>query len=96
MLKPLTTIAAAGALVAATVSVPTQANALAQWVVPAIIVAGVGGLVVGTTAANAGYAYGPTYAPAGAVYVQPRAARSCQIVRERTQSGNIRRVQVCN
>jgi hypothetical protein len=97
MIKPLTTIAAAGALVAATVSVPTQANALAQWVVPAIIVAGVGGLAVGATTANAGaYAYGPTYAPAGAVYVQPRAARSCQIVRERTRSGNVRRIQVCN
>jgi len=98
MIKPLTTLAAAGALVAATVSVPTQANALAQWVVPAIVVAGVGGLAVGAvaTAHADSYAYSPMYAPAGAVYVQPRAqATTCQIVRERTPNGNIRRVQIC-
>jgi hypothetical protein len=93
MRKTLTTIAAAGALAAATVSVPTQANALAQWVVPAIIVAGVGGAAVGAVAsANAA----PVYAPSGgAVYVQPRVATSCQIVRERMPNGTIRRVQVC-
>jgi hypothetical protein len=99
MIKPFTTIAAAGALAAATVAVPTQANALAEWVVPAIVIAGVGGLAVGAVAsAHAdSYAYspGPVYAPAGAVYVQPRAAARCQIVRERTASGAIRRVQVC-
>jgi len=99
MIKPLTTIAAAGALAAATVAVPTQANALAQWIVPAIVVAGVGGLAVGAvaTAHADSYAYSPGYAPAGAVYVQPRAraAATCQIVRERTPSGAIRRVQVC-
>ncbi len=97
MIKPLTTIAAAGALAAATVAVPTQANALAQWIVPAIVVAGVGGLAVGAVAtANAGtYASSPVYAPSGAVYVQPRAAASCQIVRERAPNGTIRRVQIC-
>ncbi|HEX2511248.1 MAG TPA: hypothetical protein VHK44_01470 [Xanthobacteraceae bacterium] len=93
MIKPLTTIAAAGALAAATIAVPTQANALAQWVVPAIVVAGVGGLAVGAVAT----AHADTYAyrPAGTVYVQPRAAASCQIVRERTPNGTIRRVQIC-
>src|SRR4051812_39561416 len=97
MIKPLTTLAAAGALVAATVSVPTQANAFAQWIVPAIVVAGVGGLAVGATVAHAdSYAYGPTYAPAGSVYVQPRAARACHMVRERTASGGFRRVEVCD
>jgi hypothetical protein len=97
MIKPLTTLAAAGALVAATVSVPTQANALAQWIVPAIVVAGVGGLAVGAvaTAHADSYANSPTYAPAGAVYVQPRAQASCQIVRERMANGTIRRVQIC-
>ena len=94
MIKPLTTIAAAGALAAATVAVPTQANALAQWVVPAIVVAGVGGLAVGAVATAQA---APVYAPQGAVYVQPRtrAAATCQIVRERTPSGAIRRVQIC-
>ena len=90
MRKALTTIAAAGALAAATVSVPTQANAFAQWVIPAIVVAGVGGLAVGAVAANAA----PAYAPAGSVYVQPRAAATCHIVRERTANG-YRRVQIC-
>jgi len=91
MRKALTTLAAAGALTAATVSVPTQANAFAQWIIPAIVVAGVGGAIVGSTvAANAT----PAYAPAGSVYVQPRAASTCHIVRERTPNG-YRRVQVC-
>ena len=94
MLRPITTLAAAGALAAATVSVPTQANALAEWVIPAIVIAGVGGLAVG--AANNAYYAQPVYAPAGSVYVQPRAAANCQIVRERTASGGYRRVQVCN
>jgi hypothetical protein len=92
MRKALTTIAAAGALAAAIVSVPTQANAFVQWIVPAIVVAGVGGAIVGSTvAANAG----PTYAPAGSVYVQPRQAAACHIVRERTASG-WRRIEVCD
>jgi len=95
MLRPITTLAAAGALAAATVSVPTQANAIAEWVIPAIVIAGVGGLAVGS-ANNAYYAPQPVYAPAGSVYVQPRAAATCQIVRERTASGSWRRVQVCN
>jgi hypothetical protein len=102
MRKALTSIAAAGALAAATVSVPTQANALAQWVVPVIVVAGVGGAIVGSVAANAAYAP-PAYAPAGNVYVQPRptayvqprVAAKCHIVRERTASG-WRRVEVCD
>jgi|ERR671914_659692 hypothetical protein len=99
MIKPLTTIAAAGALAAATVAVPTQANALAQWVVPTIVVAGVGGLALGmaaTAQANT-YAAGPAYVPTGTVVVQPRtrAAATCQIVRERTPSGAIRRVEIC-
>lgn len=92
MRRAITTLAAAGALAAATVAVPTQANALAEWVIPAIVVAGIGGAVIGVTAANANnYAY----APRGNVYVQPRAAATCQIVRERTANGGWRRVQVC-
>jgi hypothetical protein len=87
MVKPLTTLLAAGALAAATVSVPTQANAFAEWIIPAIIAAGVGGVAVGTVAANNAQ---------GNVYVQPRAQASCHIVRERTASGATRRVEVCD
>jgi hypothetical protein len=97
MKRALTTIAAAGALAAATVAVPTQANAFAQWIIPAIVVAGVGGLAVGATAANANAAYyNGAYAPAGSVTVAPRAAATCHIVRERTASGGFRRIEVCD
>jgi hypothetical protein len=85
MVKPLTTLLAAGTLAAATVSVPTQANAIAEWVIPAIIVAGIGGAAVGTVAATNAQ---------GNVYVQPRAQASCHLVRERTANG-WRRVEVC-
>ena len=90
MVKPLTTFLAAGALVAATVSAPQPAHAIAEWVIPAIISAGVGGAVVGATAQH--------NATAGTVYVQPRAqaSASCQIVRERMPNGTFRRVEVCN
>jgi hypothetical protein len=98
MRKALTSIAAAGALAAATVAIPTQANAFAQWVIPAIVIAGVGGVVAGAAVAHAdSYPDTTGYAPAGAIYVQPRAgvaAANCHIVRERTPSG-WRRVQVC-
>ena len=87
MIKPLTTFLAAGALVAATVSAPKPAHALAEWVIPAIIIAGVGGAVVGSAA---------QHNAAGTVYVQPRAQASCQIVRERMPNGTFRRVEVCN
>jgi hypothetical protein len=88
MIKPLTTLVAAGAVAAATLSNPTPAHAIAEWVIPAIIIAGVGGAVVGATAQH--------NATAGTVYVQPRAQARCQIVRERLPNGNFRRVEVCN
>src|SRR5262249_48623944 len=92
MRKVLSSLAAAGAIAAATVAVPSQANAFAPWVVPVIIAAGVGGLAVGATAANAN-----AYGPRGDVYVQPRAAAvsNCHIVRERTANG-FRRIEVCD
>ncbi|HZS63829.1 MAG TPA: hypothetical protein VFA53_04955 [Xanthobacteraceae bacterium] len=79
---------------AATVSLPRQAEALPVWVVPAIIGAGVVGVVGGAAAANANAAY---YEPRGTVYVEPSAAHAqvCHIVRERTAYG-WRRVQVCD
>jgi hypothetical protein len=97
MVKTLTALTAAGAVAAAAmVSVPDKAEAFPVWVVPAIVGGVVGGVVLGSAvAANANYSYGPGYAPRGTVYVQPRSAASCHIVRERTANG-WRRVEVCN
>jgi hypothetical protein len=92
MVKSITALAAAGAIVLATVSIPSKAEANPAWLIPALIV---GGVVVVASAATANAYYAPGYyAPAGAVYVQPRVAARCHIVRERTARGS-RRVQVC-
>lgn len=101
MRRTLAAMSAAAVIGAGTMAVPTQANATAWWVVPAII----GGAILGTAAiastaqANAYYntygyypAYGQPYGyRTGAVYVQPR----CQVVHERTPYG-IRRVRICD
>ncbi len=94
MVKYVTAILAAAAVAGATVSVPTQAEAYPAWVIPAIVAAGVGGLAVGTVATASARPYGYEAAP-GNIYVQPRAAASCKIVRERTPSGGWARVEVC-
>jgi len=92
MVKTLMTGIAAVALAAATISAPTKAEANPVWLVPAIIAAGVGGVVVGgAVASSRAYAY----EPAGNVYVEPRAAAQCHIIRERTVNG-WRRVEVCD
>jgi hypothetical protein len=94
--KTLTAGLAATALLGATFAAPSQANALAAWVVPVIIAAGVGGVAVGGVAGSAAaqqrYAYEPGYT--GNVYVQPTA--QCRIVREQTPNGAWRRVRVCD
>ena len=94
MIKMLTTGIAAVSLAAATVSVPSTAQATPAWVVPAIIAGSVGvvvgGAVIASTRADA---YEPERA--GNIYVQPRVASTCRLVRERTASG-WRRVEVCN
>lgn len=93
MMKYLTAILAAAALAGATVSVPTKAEAYPVWLFPAIA-AGVGGLAVGAVVTTA--AAQPYYGPApGNIYVQPRAAATCKIVRERTPSGGWARVEIC-
>lgn len=95
MVKHFTAILAAAVLVGATVSVPHKAEATPAWVIPAVIAAGVGGVVVasvGASAATRTYGYEP--AP-GSIYVQPRAAATCKIVRERTPSGGWARVEIC-
>ena len=95
--KTLTAGIAAAALAGATLAVPTQAHALAFWVVPAIIAAGVGGVAVGgvageTAAQRTTYAYEP--APAGTVYVQPTA--QCHIARQQSPDGIWHRVRICD
>jgi hypothetical protein len=96
MKKTLVALSAAATLGAATLTVPTAANAYPVWVVPAIIAAGVGGVVVAGAATSAAYADDRYYAgPRGTVYVQPTApAAGCYVARERTPSG-WRRVRVC-
>src|SRR5690606_1743490 len=95
MRKTLAALSAAAVIGAGTMTMPTQADAHAWWVVPVVI----GGVILGTAAvastaqANAyyntyGYQPGPyAYGTGGGVYVQPR----CQTVREQTPWG-MRRV----
>ena len=90
MVKTLTALTAAGLIAAAAVSVPNKAEANPALLIPALIVGGVAVVAVGTTANANAY-----YAPAGTVYVQPRAQATCHIVRERIPGG-YRRVEVCD
>jgi hypothetical protein len=94
MVKTLTALAAAGVIATAAVSVPTKAEANPAWLVPVLIAGSVGAVALGAAANANANAY---YAPAGTVYVQPRAqaVSSCHIVRERTAAG-WRRIEVCN
>jgi hypothetical protein len=96
MKKTLVALSAAAALGLGTVSIPSQANAYPAWVIPAIIAAGVGGVVVAGAATSAAYADDRYYAgPRGTVHVQPVApAAGCYVARERTPTG-WRRVRVC-
>jgi hypothetical protein len=88
-------LTSAGALAAATAAIPTQANAFVPaWVVPAIIGAGVVGVVVGA-------AHGPAYAAAGyGAAPGPIATErltygsDCRVMREKVPGG-WRRVTVC-
>lgn len=95
MKKTLVSLTAAGALALAGLSLPSPAQAAPIWLIPAIIVAGVGGAVIDTAATAANdLAYGPR--SAGNVYVRPaEQAPNCQIMRERVPGG-WRRVQVCD
>jgi hypothetical protein len=69
--KTAIALAAAGALGVGTFGATEQAAATPAWVIPAIVVAGVGGLALGAAADNA-YAYGPP-SHAGVVSVRPSA-----------------------
>jgi hypothetical protein len=95
MKKTLVAMTAATALAAGTMTAPNRAEALAQWVIPAIVAAGVGGVAVGGTVAAAST---PAYVePGGTVYVRPATEpRSCFVARERLPDGRLRRIRVCN
>lgn len=107
MKRTLTTLAAATALGAATLAAPSPASAqFAEWIIPAIIGAGILGVGVGAAANNPPPPAYAEPAPAGTVYVQPttttrtattttRTAGSCRIVRERIPGGT-RRVRICD
>lgn len=93
--KSLIAVATAGALAAA-ITMPTKAEAYPAWVIPAIIAAGVGGIVIGGSAlaASPDY-YGQAYR-GGSVHVRPSGAPSrCYIARERIRGG-WQRVRVCD
>lgn len=95
----LSGIAAVAVGAAAITAAPQPANAVAWWVVPAIVGAGVVGVGAGAIAQEqANNAY---YGPHGNVYVRPMASatyaepvESCRIVRERI-NGRWQRVQIC-
>lgn len=65
--KTAIALAASAALTAGTLGATQQAAATPAWVIPAIVVAGVGGIALGAAADNA-YA-----APAGVVTARPTA-----------------------
>jgi hypothetical protein len=74
--KTAIALTAAGALAAGTIGATQQAAATPAWVIPAIIVAGVGGIALG--ASSNAFAYGP---PAHVGYAAP--ASNCWVENRR-------------
>jgi hypothetical protein len=96
MRRTLIALASAGALAAGTAALPSQANALPVWVVPAIIGAGVAGVVIGAAHPSPAFGYGaPLDNPPSAVYAgQYPYGANCRIMREKVPGG-WHRVTVC-
>jgi hypothetical protein len=95
MKKALLSLVTAAAVGAAGLTVaPQPAHAVAWWVIPAIVGAGVVGVTAGATAQQQyDYTYPPpAYGPRGNVYVQPTAG--CHIERQNID-GYWQRVRVC-
>lgn len=90
MKKTLIALSTAALVAAGSVAVPQKADAFAPWIIPAIVAAGVGGVVVGDVATQTYYA-GP---PRGEIYVRPMGG-DCRFVRERGADGYWHQVQVC-
>jgi hypothetical protein len=97
MIKTLTAFAAAATIAVAAVATPTPADARGGAIAAGVIGGLAVGAIVGSAAANNGYAYGPGpvyYGAAPAYY-----GGGCYITRERiwTNFGpRWRRVRVCN
>lgn len=87
MKKTLIALTAIAVIGASTLAASRPASALAEWVIPTIIAAGVGGVAIGATAANANYY---AAAPAGTITVRP----SCHFER-RVVNGVWQQVGVC-
>jgi hypothetical protein len=85
MMKKLMTGVAAAAIAGGALAIPTQANALAEWVIPTIVATGLGGVMVGSAAANNNPYYGYAAEPGG----------PCHIGREQGPDGRWHRVRVC-
>ena len=80
MRRTIIGLAAAGAMAAGVATVPTQAHAVAPWVVPAIVAAGIVGGVVGAVAVQAGQPY----------------AAECRLITTQAPDGTWQKVEVCN
>jgi hypothetical protein len=90
MKKTLMSLSAAAIIGAGTIATPQPAHAIAEWIIPTIIAAGVGGAALGVASNRVYYAE-----PSGAVYVQPSGTQ-CRVVRERLADGTSRRVRMCS
>lgn len=85
MMKKIMAGATAATIAVGALAIPTQANALAEWVIPTIIATGLGGVVVGSAAANNQPGYYAAAEPGGA----------CHMGREQGPDGRWHRVRVC-
>lgn len=85
MMKKIMTGVAAATIMGGALAIPTQANALAEWVIPTIVATGLGGVMVGSAAAS----NNPYYS-----YAEPAGGR-CHIGREQGPDGRWHRVRVC-
>lgn len=89
MMKKIMIGVTALALAAGTLTVPNKADAHVWWLWPAIVGGTVGGLAIGSAAANSNY-----HGPRGDVYVRTRGGY-CHPGREQGPDGSWHRVQVC-
>ncbi len=84
MMKKIMIAASALALAVGTLTLPNRADAHVWWFWPAIVGGTVGGLAVGSAAANSQYGY---YADGS--------RGACHMGREQAPDGSWRRVRVC-
>ncbi len=85
MMKKIMAGATAVAIAASAAAIPTKADAHVWWLWPAIVGGTVGGLAIGSAAANNQYGYYAAAEPGGA----------CHMGREHGPDGRWHRVRVC-